>query len=151
MALLSTDEMRDEAAIRALTGRFTDAVNRRSPAELGPLFAEDGVWVVPGFGETTGRDAIVGLLADLLGRFSFLVQMVHSGVVEVDGDRARARWYLSEFAISDDARGWRFVGVYQDSHVREDDTWLFERRKFDFLYRGPADASGKRYPFPDID
>ncbi len=151
MAVLSRDAMDDEAALRALTARFTDAVNRGSPTELGSLFDEQGVWVVPGFGDTEGRDAIVDLLADLLGRFSFLVQVLHSGVVEVDGDRARARWYLSEFAVSDDGRGWHFIGVYQDTHVRKQGSWLFGRRKFDFLYRGPADLSGKHYPFPQID
>lgn len=148
MAVLSPEVTADEAAIRALTARFTDAVNRRHPAELAALFEEEGVWVVPGFGDTTGRQAIAGLLADLLGRFTFLVQMLHSGVVEVDGDKARARWYLSEFAATEDGSGWRFVGVYQDDHVRVEEGWLFERRRFDFLYRGPADASGKRYPFP---
>ncbi len=151
MAVLSADLVADEAAVRALTARFTDAVNRGVPAELGPLFAQGGVWVVPGFGDTTGRAAIVDLITDLLGRFSFLVQVLHGGVVEVDGDRAWARWYLSEYAVSDDGKGWHFVGVYQDSHVRDEGDWLFERRKFDFLYRGPADFSGKQYPFPVID
>jgi uncharacterized protein (TIGR02246 family) len=151
MEVLNSELIGDEAAIRALTARFTDAVNRRSPEELGALFSEQGTWVVPGVGDTNGPVAITTLLADLLGRFSFLVQILHSGVVELGGDRATARWYLSEFAASDDGRGWRFVGVYQDRHVRTGDGWLFERRKFDFLYRGPADATGKQYPFPEIE
>ena len=88
-------------AIRALTAGFTDVVNRRSPEELGALFHEQGELAVTGLGETQGPEAI----AALLGRFSFLVQILHSGVVELDGDLARARWHLSEFAVSDEERG----------------------------------------------
>ncbi|MFQ5516667.1 MAG: nuclear transport factor 2 family protein [Acidimicrobiia bacterium] len=149
MALLNAAA--DETAIRALTAHFSDAVNRRAPVELAGLFTEDGVWVVPGVGRTTGRRAITTLLAELLQRFGFLVQTLHSGVVSIEGDTASARWYLSEFAKSAHDGGWHFVGVYQDRHVRVDGAWLFARRKFDFLYRGPADVSGKHYPFPELD
>jgi uncharacterized protein (TIGR02246 family) len=148
---LTPTEMADELAIRDLTAAFSDAVNRRAPDDLGPLWSPDGVWVVPGMGETEGPEAIGAQLAGLLEQFSFLCQTVHSGQVWLEGDRARARWYLSELGTDHDGNVVQFIGVYHDRHVRTDGGWRFERRRFDFLYRGTVEAKGRSYPFPSVD
>ena len=81
MALLTDAQVADELAIRDLTQRFTDAVNRSATAEMAALFAPDGRWEVPGVTDTVGHDAIAARLAGLLAQFSLLVQLLHSGVV----------------------------------------------------------------------
>jgi uncharacterized protein (TIGR02246 family) len=139
------DTLADEMAIRDLVARFTDAVNRRAPADLAPLFTDDGEWIVPGMPETKGGTAVSELLSGLLGNFPFLVQLVHSGRVVVDGERASARWYITEWASAENG-GSYFVGTYHDQMVRTDDGWRFQSRQFDFLYRGRTELGGKSYP-----
>src|SRR5690625_2294170 len=104
----------DHIAIRDLTARFTDAVNRRAPEELADLFAEDGQWQVPGTPGATGGEAAVALLRGLLGNFPHLIQLTHSGHVDVDGDTADATWYVSESGSDASGNGFGFTGVYTD-------------------------------------
>lgn len=141
----------DELAIRDLAQRFTDAVNRGAPDDLAALFAPEGRWDVPGVADTVGRDAIAACLRGLLSQFSFLVQLLHSGVVELDGDRATARWYLTEHARSTDGGGAMFVGHYEDDLVRRAGEWRFACRRFAFLYRGRAELPGRTYPYAGRD
>ena len=138
----------DDLEIRNLTGRFTDAVNRRSGTDLAALFVEDGEWVVPGVPEVRGRDAIAAQLDALLTNFQKLIQLTHSGFVEVDGERATASWYVTETAQDGNGNGFAFTGVYTDALVRTGDGWRFAERRFDFLYRAKADLPGKWYAHP---
>lgn len=137
-----------DPAIRDLTARFTDAVNRRAPGDLAALFTEDGEWRVPGVPIARGRQAIADLLTSLLGNFPRLVQLTHSGHVDADGDRATAVWYITESAVGDADQGYSFIGVYTDALALTAGGWRFERRTFDFLYRGKASFDGRWYPHP---
>lgn len=141
-------DVADELAVRTLVARFSDAVNRRAPADLGVLWEPDGIWVIPGLGETQGREGIEQRLSGLLSGFEQLSQLVHSGEVRVDGDEARGRWYLSEFGVDTSGTTVQFVGVYHDHVRRGDHGWRFARRRFDFLHRARLSAEGKTYPFP---
>ena len=148
MAVLTPDDLADREAVRHLVARYADAVNRRAADELASLFVADGEWLVPGFGTTTGHEQISELLRTLLGNFEVLVQTVHQGVIEVDGDTASGRWYLSEVGIDKAGSPVHFVGVYQDRLARRDDGWAFVRRKFDFLFRQAGEQTLRGYAFP---
>lgn len=147
MALLTDTDIADELAIRDLAQRFTDAVNRRSPTEMAALFAPDGRWNVPGVDETVGHDAIAARLTGLLGQFTHLVQLLHSGVVDLHGDRATARWYLTEHGRDPEGAGALFIGYYEDDLERHDGAWRFASRTFAFLYRGRDEVPGRTYPY----
>jgi hypothetical protein len=142
-----TTAAEDELAVRDLVARFTDAVNRRAHHELEALFVEDGEWVVPGIAETRGGPAAAALLGRLLDGFPFLIQLVGSGRVRIDGDRGRARWYLTEYARDGEGSAWFFAGTYHDVLARSAEGWRFVSRRFDFLYRGRVDLPGKATPF----
>lgn len=145
------DALTDELEIRDLIARFTDAVNRGAPADLAALFTEDGEWHVPGMPVATGRDAIEALLGTLIGSFDRLVQLLHSGHVDLDGDRAVATWYLTELTASTSAeKAFHFVGVYADQVVRTAEGWRFAQRSFEFLYRAKGDTDARRYPHPAL-
>ena len=140
----------DDIDIRNLTGRFTDAVNRRSGTDLAALFVTDGDWVVPGVPQVHGRAAIAAQLDALLANFQKLIQLTHSGYVDVDGDAATASWYVTETAQDGAGNGFAFTGVYTDALVRTDEGWRFRERRFDFLYRAKADLGGKWYAHPRV-
>jgi hypothetical protein len=150
MAVLSNDDIASELAIRSLTARFSDAVNRRAGSELGALFAHDGQWDVHGMPLAIGPEAVGVQFDGLIGRFDFLVQLLHSGVVEVDGSTAAARWYITEHCRDSEGSGSLFLGTYNDRHVLTDDGWRFARRRFRFLYRGRDELTGKSYPYEPL-
>lgn len=141
----------DQIAIRNLTARFTDAVNRRDPDALAATFTEDGEWHVPGVPTAVGRESIRDRLAGLLANFERLIQLTHSGHVDVTGDTASGVWYLTETAADAAGNGFQFTGVYTDALVRSEDGWRFSERSFAFLYRGKATLGGKWYPHPHAD
>jgi uncharacterized protein (TIGR02246 family) len=137
-----------ELEIRNLSARFTDAVNRRASADLAELFVEDGTWHVPGVPTVVGRPAIAAQLDTLLTSLERLIQLTHSGHVNVAGDTANAVWYLTEQAQDTAGNGFAFTGVYTDRMVRTDEGWRFAERRFDFLFRAKVDLGGKWYAHP---
>ena len=113
--------LEDESAIRDLVYRYADAVCRRDQEAWGATWAEDGVWQLPGAPRTEGREAIVGLWANAMAGFPFVVQLISYGTLDVDGDRASGRWYLTEHLQFADGGGMFNVGCYQDRYVKRDD------------------------------
>jgi uncharacterized protein (TIGR02246 family) len=140
-----------QVAIRDLTARFTDAVNRRAPDDLAELFTEDGEWHVPGVPTARGRRAISTLLASLLANFEHLIQLTHSGHIDVHGDTATAVWYITERGTGADDNGFEFTGVYTDELTKTAQGWRFQQRTFGFLYRGRTAVAGRWYPHPAAD
>ena len=144
-----TDAVQDELAVRDLTARFTDAVNRREPAALGRLFAEDGEWRVPGLEGAVGPAQAADRIEGLLTGFAHLVQLLHSGHVELAGDEATATWYLTESAADGAGTAFTFTGVYRDRLRRTPQGWRFARREFSFLHRERGEDQGRWYSHPD--
>jgi ketosteroid isomerase-like protein len=135
----------DDLAIRALIERYADAVNRRDAQDWAALWSDDGVWEV--FGQRiTGRDAVVAAWTAAMRGFSFVFHVVHSAVIDVEVDAARARWSVSEQLV--DARGvpGLLLALYHDEYRRESGAWRIVRRRLEPLYQGPPDLSG---PLPD--
>ncbi|MBO0840716.1 MAG: nuclear transport factor 2 family protein [Sciscionella sp.] len=138
----------DQLEIRDLTARFTDAVNRAASADLAGLFIDDGAWHVPGLPPVVGHAAIAAQLDSLLDNFTHLVQLTHSGHVEVDGDDASAVWYITESAEDTAGNAHLFTGVYTDRLTHTAPGWRFRERSFAFLHRTRTPANGKWYPHP---
>lgn len=151
MAVLSEQGVADELAIRQLTAAYSDAVNRRDRDDFAAVWAPDGRWIVPGLEDTVGGEAAADQVLRLTADMEFMLQQLQGGQVWIDGDIARARWYIVEFGRTTEGKGVHIAGVYQDRLVRTDAGWRFQQRHFEFLYRGFVDAPGKAYPFPPID
>jgi hypothetical protein len=141
-----SDTTADELEIRNLVARYSDAVNRRDSGDWGATWAKQGEWHLMG-NATQGRETIVAHWENLMTNFPFVMQLVHSGAVEVQGDTGTGRWYLTEINRTDNGAG-SAIGVYHDRYLREDGVWTFARRRFDVLYMGPPDLSGQLLPFP---
>jgi uncharacterized protein (TIGR02246 family) len=140
----------DQVAIRDLTARFTDAVNRRDSAALAALFTPDGSWVVPGTTVAAGRGEIAARLDGLLANFDRLIQLTHSGHVDVSDETATAVWYITESAADKAGNAFHFTGVYTDALIRTADGWRFAERSFAFLHRTRGTDAGKWYPHPHV-
>jgi uncharacterized protein (TIGR02246 family) len=141
-------ELADQLAVRDLLAGFAEAVNRMRPEELRALFTDDARWVVTGWGEPEGPDAIVAFLDDLLVKWAMIFHAVHSGRVVLDGDLARGEWFISEFGQLHDGTEVRIAGVYHDDYVRgADGRWRFARRRYSGMFsRFGADLKVRPYP-----
>ena len=75
--------------------------------------------------------------------FPFVVQMPADGLVELGGDEARGRFYLTEHGRGPDGTALLTLGVYHDRYQRDPDGWRFAERRFHAMYSGPPDLSAE--------
>lgn len=140
--------MTDEAAIRDLTARFSDACNTRDVAAFRSVWLGDGVWEIgePLPARADGIEKIVEMLENLLGSWEFFVQMTHTGVVRVDGDKARARWTVQETARKPNGAGfYNNFALYEDKLVRAGGHWYFAERRYEYIYLDDSALRGKSF------
>ena len=136
----------DELAIRDLNARYIDAVNRNDKDAWAATWSETGSWDLMGM-ETSGRDQILQFWLGAMSSFDFAVMMLNSGTLQIDGDNASGRWYMTEHLKSKEGNPEMVLGVYDDRYRREDGHWLFAERRYRVLYRAPTDASGEYTPY----
>ena len=68
-------------------------------------------------------------------RFEFALQLVYKGTIEIEGDGASDRWYLTETLWPKGADAGRItIGCYVDEYVKENGAWCFAKRTYRVLY-----------------
>jgi len=82
----------------------------------------------------TGVDAITTMLEKLLVTWDFFVQLVHSGVIEVAGERATGRWILREVAKGPGETYYNDFAVYEDQYTKISGKWYFTRRDYTYMF-----------------
>jgi hypothetical protein len=136
------DRLVAEQAIRRLISSYCDAVGRLDAASAARLFAPDARVRIAGFPELVGRDAIAEGLRQSFAATGFLHQRCDAGLIDVEGNRARAR--LSVFEVNrkpnQDALGIIF-GFYEDDYTRRDEGWRFSQRRYTLQLRVLAPTS----------
>ncbi|MBT4911416.1 MAG: nuclear transport factor 2 family protein [Hyphomicrobiales bacterium] len=150
--------MSDKEEIRNLVEKYADAVCRRDEKDWSSTWHEDAVWDLGSMPPVEGKKAIVELWVQAMSGFPFAGQLIQNGTVDVDGDKATGRWYITEhlqFAEKDDAgnpTGMFNIGVYQDRYVKENGEWLFSERHYGVLYNdgGKGNMSGTVNPYPEL-
>jgi len=132
----------DERAIETLVARYADAVNRRDPDDWAALWCADAVWKA--FGRSfEGRDAVVATWQAAMQGLRLVFHVIHSGVIEVDGDAGRGRWSISEQLQSTSGTPALLLALYHDDYRREPGGWRFARRELEVLYQGPPDLTAE--------
>ena len=137
----------DELSIRNLAARFTDAVNERDLASFRQLWADDAVWEIgpPLQSRAEGVDEIVALLRRLLQAEQYFMQLTHSGVIEIKGDRATARFVERERGRGESSY-YDSLAVYEDVLVRKADGWRFEKRFYRYRFLDQIPFLGEAFP-----
>jgi len=128
-------------------------VNRRDFEGMAAVFAPDGIIEKPGYGDPVqGVEKITKRYRRLQQERDFLCQMIHSGIVELDGDRATARWWFSEIKKPVGSDEWlSMIGVYQDDAIRLPQGWRFARRVQTTIMDQPVSgASITAHSLPDF-
>lgn len=135
--------------VEDLVGRYCHAVLRADIPAFADLWAEDGQWLIVGRSPVVGRAAIAELFERVRVNYRLCVQEVLSGVVDPGEDDRHcvARWQVRELQWGDDTQ--QLIGVYHDVVVDDGGPHLrFAERRFEVLYRGPIDLSGRLYVPP---
>jgi ketosteroid isomerase-like protein len=130
----------DIVAISRLAVCYSEAICRGEIDEAVQVYALDGVLASGTTEDAVGREAIAATIRNATTDFEFVFQTTHSGLVEVDGDRAWARFPTTEWAKRRDGSAIQFLGVYEDELVRQRDGWRFTRRYLHGLTLGRLDS-----------
>jgi ketosteroid isomerase-like protein len=138
----------EELALEKLMARYVDAANRRDGHAWAQTWAENGCWNLMGM-EVKGRDSILALWQQVVAGFDFALLVPGSHLFEINGDTAQGHWYLQEFTRDLQNERHCAISRYLDSYVKVDGQWLFQTRRYDFIYRGPGDLSGDYTPLPE--
>src|SRR5215472_8984145 len=133
----------DRVEIEALRGEFTDAVMMNDHDRLASLFTPDGAVRIPLGGiEAVGPERIRALGERRQARMDYFLQTAHPGTIQLDGDTATGRAYLSELAHSRDGSSHLNYFVYHDRYQRTPDGWKFIERVAEFRYLDTTPLTG---------
>jgi ketosteroid isomerase-like protein len=139
-----------ERAIRRLISLYCDAVARRDPDAIGVLFTPDARVKIHDGPERVGPQEIVEGLRGVMAGFSYLHQKCDTGLVDVEGDRARARSLVWEANRPNGSENLNTIfGIYEDEFRLLDEQWCFQRRRFTLQLRVVLSAA-EIQPFPDF-
>lgn len=131
----------DRSAIDDLHSRYLFALGWQDADGVAATFTEYGVLHWAG-GVIEGREAIRAQIERISARFSSVAEAQHplrparlrhfvtNKIIQIDGDRARTLAFWFEID-NDNRHRWPYVGGYghyEDSVVRTEQGWLFERR-----------------------
>ncbi len=120
-----------ERAIQRLISGYCDGVGRKDADAACAGFAPDVRVRIAHFPERVGHEAAVEGLRHTLSGYTFLHQKCDTGLIDVTGDRARARLGVIEMnqAIGGDSL-FLMTGIYEDEYVLLTEGWRFHRRHF---------------------
>ena len=81
-------------------------------------------------GRYQGREAIREFFRGISGHFVFALHYGLNPQIEVDGDAARARWYLfMPCTVGDTGEAvWR-AGLDEEEYIRVDGRWMYQSKK----------------------
>jgi ketosteroid isomerase-like protein len=135
--LQDTVSIANEWAVRNLSHAFSDAVNRRDFELFRSIWTEDAIWVIeePFAVRAIGREAIVQSAQKALEGWEFFFQQLHSGIVQIDRNRAISNWSVQETGrYADGSRMYNNFGLYEDELEKRDNVWGFTKRTYRYVW-----------------
>ena len=106
------------------------------------ITCDGAVRIPPGSIEAVGREQIRALGERRQGFSEFFLQTTHPGTIQLDGDTATGRAYLSEIARLRDGGSHLNYFVYHDRYQRTSDGWKFTERVAEFRYIDSSPLAG---------
>lgn len=143
----------DYIALRRLQNAYADVVTRRAWPELAKLFLPEAEVLLDRRNVEPlvlrGPGGVGDFISQAISHFDLFEFVILNTVIEIEGDRARARMYMWE-ARHDPAAGRSDAfGLYQDEHRKIDGRWWFSGRHYHTLARTHVPDLAV-YPLPAI-
>ena len=142
--------LEDEWAIRNLAARFADATTIGDHESFKKLWKADAVFTIsePNYSSKTGVEEISNHIRNLGNDLDYFVQFVHSGVIEVTGNNATARWIIHEEAQGGSEKFYRNYAIANDTMEKIDGQWVYSTRRFDYIWIDFSKVPGKPVKLP---
>ncbi|MEO0981280.1 MAG: nuclear transport factor 2 family protein [Pseudomonadota bacterium] len=128
-----TGSVEDRMAIRELINTYSDAVARRDADAWIGTWTEDAAWDLMGQ-VVEGREAILQTWLAAMGTFDFVAFHAAPGAIEISGDMAEVRVYVSEVLVPTGGGLRRVEGAYTDTCRKDRGAWRFSRRAYKILH-----------------
>ncbi len=133
----------DRIEIEALRGEFTDAIMMHDYDGFAALFTQDGTWRIPYIhAELVGREEIRAGIERMQGLWDYFVQITHPGTIQLTGDTAVGRAYISELGRKRDGSSELNYSLYHDRYQRTPDGWKFIERVYEIKYVDTTPLAG---------
>ena len=133
----------DRVSIEALRGEFTDAVMMRDYDRAATLFTPDGALRMPNVPVELLGPAQIRAWGERVPEFvEFLIQNTHPGVVQLSGDTATGRAYMSEVIRLRDGTSEVNYAIHHDRYQRTADGWKFTERVYEVRYHDTSQLAG---------
>jgi ketosteroid isomerase-like protein len=134
----------DRVAIEALCAEFGDAAMMHDYDRFASLFTDDGAWRMPYakvefLGREQIRTAIERSQEDV---WEYFVYQTHAGPVNVEGDTASGRAYVSEFGRMRNGNSQLHYALYHDRYQRTSEGWKFRERVYEIRYLDTTPLAG---------
>lgn len=109
---------------------------------------KDAVWESSGLGRCEGRKAVRSFFRGAPAIFSFAIHYSLNSHIEVEGDTARARWYLFMpcTVVAGNQAVWR-AGIDHETYARVDGTWMFRHKRSESLMSVPFETGWAKARF----
>ena len=123
--------LEDANEIRNLKAEYAAACDDNyDPDRIAALFVEDAVWESEGLGRFEGREAIRHFFRGISNHFTFALHYGLNPHIQIDGDHARARWYLfMPCTIGPDGQAMWRAGIDDEEYIRINGKWMFKTKK----------------------
>jgi hypothetical protein len=142
----------DVVAIQQLAVRYADALSRGDARSAVAVFTPDGRLENTTTEPSIGHAAIERTIAEKIGTTDLIFQTVHLGLIVVEGDRARARFPVTEWLRrSVDEQPFLYLAWYEDEAVRRAEGWRFSvRRLVPRTFARPEFMTGRLLPLAEL-
>jgi ketosteroid isomerase-like protein len=133
----------DRVEIEALRGEFTDAAMMGDFERAASLFTPDGALRMPNIpAELVGQDQLRAWGERVPNFVEFLIQNTHPGIIQLNGDTATGRAYMSEIGRLLDGTAELNYAIYHDRYQRTPDGWKFTERVYEIRYHDTTPLTG---------
>lgn len=143
-------ELKDINDIKKLKATYCHLVDSGSWNELEALWLDDAVCDYGFFGCYSSRKEIIDqFFRNKVNQVSsFNAHMIHNDIIDIKGDEATGKWYLTAQTTIEPNRQAIWVhALYDDKFVRTKDGWKIAQIKVDFRYFTPFEKGWAKVKF----
>lgn len=131
--------LEDIEEIKKLKSRYVYCLDERDWDGVLDYFTDDAKVDFGAFGKYEGKKELVKFFKETFPPVtSFTVHMTQDPIIEIDGDKAKGRWYMHEsFTLAEkDSAAWGAVR-YDEEFVREKGKWKCKSSFLKIFYLTP--------------